>query len=89
MIALASVTACKKVSEGGNRNIIKMEEGATRYSDDEQGTVFKRDTTAHASHASAAKDSAAVKTEVPAAQPHESTVNSTSAPVNHGATQTK
>lgn len=35
-IAVAgSVVSCKKVPEGGNKNIIKMEEGASNYRDDE------------------------------------------------------
>lgn len=38
MAAVAALTVgCKKVPDGGNHGIIKMEEGATRYSDDVQG----------------------------------------------------
>lgn len=90
VLALASVTACQKVAEGGNHNILKMEEGTHRYSDDVQGTVFKRDTALKAEHVTATTDSAAVKTATPATtESHESTVNSMSAPVNHSATETK
>lgn len=34
---LALVVACKKVQPGGNKNILKLEEGVQRYTDDEQG----------------------------------------------------
>ncbi len=33
---VAVVVSCKKIQAGGNKNIIKLEEGADRYSDDEQ-----------------------------------------------------
>lgn len=37
-LALATVAvSCKKIQAGGNKNIIKMEEGTERYSDDHQG----------------------------------------------------
>ncbi|KMQ67282.1 hypothetical protein ACM39_14110 [Chryseobacterium sp. FH2] len=37
-LALATVAvSCKKIQAGGNKNIIKLEEGADRYSEDEQG----------------------------------------------------
>jgi len=37
-LALATVVvSCKKIQAGGNKNIIKLEEGADRYSEDVQG----------------------------------------------------
>jgi len=37
-LALATVAvSCKKIQAGGNKNMIKMEEGTERYSDDPQG----------------------------------------------------
>jgi hypothetical protein len=37
-LALATVAvSCKKIQAGGNKNIIKLEEGADRYSEDVQG----------------------------------------------------
>ncbi|SHL67695.1 hypothetical protein [Chryseobacterium polytrichastri] len=37
-LAIATVAvSCKKIQAGGNKNIIKLEEGAERYSDDHQG----------------------------------------------------
>lgn len=36
-LALATVAvSCKKIQAGGNKNTLKLEEGAERYSDDEQ-----------------------------------------------------
>jgi len=36
-LALATVAvSCKKIQAGGNKDVIKLEEGAERYSDDEQ-----------------------------------------------------
>jgi len=40
IICLAITTvavSCKKIQAGGNKNIIKLEEGTERYSDDHQG----------------------------------------------------
>ncbi|GAA5101446.1 hypothetical protein GCM10023210_41240 [Chryseobacterium ginsengisoli] len=37
-LALATVAvSCKKIQAGGNKNTLKLEEGAERYSDDPQG----------------------------------------------------
>lgn len=37
-LAIATVAiSCKKIQAGGNKNIIKLEEGTERYSDDVQG----------------------------------------------------
>ncbi|MBT2619248.1 MULTISPECIES: hypothetical protein [Chryseobacterium] len=37
-LAIASVAvSCKKIQAGGNKNTLKLEEGAERYSDDAQG----------------------------------------------------
>lgn len=37
-LAIATVAvSCKKIQAGGNKNIIKLEEGTERYSDDHQG----------------------------------------------------
>ncbi|MGH1517375.1 hypothetical protein [Chryseobacterium sp. JK1] len=37
-LAIATVAvSCKKISAGGNKNTLKLEEGAERYSDDPQG----------------------------------------------------
>ncbi|PWN71708.1 hypothetical protein C1631_003550 [Chryseobacterium phosphatilyticum] len=37
-LAIATVAvSCKKVPEGGNKAVIKLEEGVERYSDDPQG----------------------------------------------------
>ena len=37
-LAVATVAvSCKKIQAGGNKNIIKLEEGTERYSDDHQG----------------------------------------------------
>ncbi|MBK1896859.1 hypothetical protein [Chryseobacterium paridis] len=37
-LAIASVAvSCKKIQAGGNKNTLKLEEGAERYSDDVQG----------------------------------------------------
>ncbi|MCW3161861.1 OmpA family protein [Chryseobacterium oryctis] len=37
-LAIATIAvSCKKVPDGGNKNIIKLEEGADRYSEDVQG----------------------------------------------------
>jgi hypothetical protein len=37
-LAIATVAvSCKKVSAGGNKNTLKLEEGVERYSDDAQG----------------------------------------------------
>lgn len=37
-LAIAAVAvSCKKISAGGNKNTLKLEEGVERYSDDHQG----------------------------------------------------
>ncbi|PKF75878.1 hypothetical protein [Chryseobacterium sp. PMSZPI] len=64
-LAIATVAvSCKKVPEGGNKAVIKLEEGVERYSDDPQGGAE-----AHGqSHEAAAdhKEEAAVKSEAEA-----------------------
>ncbi|MGI9652501.1 hypothetical protein [Chryseobacterium sp. RLHN22] len=43
-LALATVAvSCKKIQAGGNKNIIKLEEGTERYSDDEQTSGHEED----------------------------------------------
>ncbi|MDM1554793.1 MULTISPECIES: hypothetical protein [Chryseobacterium] len=49
-LAIATVAvSCKKVPQGGSKGVIKLEEGAERYSDDPQGGE------AHATHGAAAE----------------------------------
>lgn len=57
LVAAVAVMAvgCKKVSEGGNHGVIKMEEGATRYSDDKQGHTDAAHGAEHATAKSAVK----------------------------------
>ncbi|WP_315057295.1 hypothetical protein [Chryseobacterium indoltheticum] len=84
-LALATVAvSCKKIQAGGNKNMIKMEEGTERYSDDHQGgseahgTAHGEATPAHAdsvhgAHETVAPkttDSTAAKKEVPAKAEH-------------------
>ena len=41
-VALASLLIiCKKIQAGGNKGVLKMEEGAERYSDDVKGTYVE------------------------------------------------
>ena len=35
------VVSCKKIQAGGNKGVLKMEEGAERYSDDVKGTYVE------------------------------------------------
>ena len=35
------VVGCKKIQAGGNKGVLKMEEGAERYSDDVKGTYVE------------------------------------------------
>lgn len=35
------VVSCKKIQEGSNKGVLKMEEGAERYSDDVKGTYVE------------------------------------------------
>ncbi|MCD1117032.1 hypothetical protein [Chryseobacterium turcicum] len=74
-LALATVAvSCKKIQAGGNKNIIKLEEGTERYSDDHQGgseahgTAHETTTTAHAEPAKDAKGTEAPKTDSTAAK---------------------
>lgn len=60
-LALATVAvSCKKIQAGGNKDVIKLEEGADRYSEDEQ-TDGKQDNLsehrgdAHEGHEATAK----------------------------------
>lgn len=59
-LALATVAvSCKKIQAGGNKDVIKLEEGAERYSDDEQsgehGNLSEHKGDAHDSHETAVK----------------------------------
>ena len=43
-LAIASVAvSCKKIQAGGNKQVIKLEEGVKRYSDDEQTSGQEED----------------------------------------------
>lgn len=43
-LALATVAvSCKKIQAGGNKSVIKLEEGVERYSDDEQTSGHEED----------------------------------------------
>ena len=35
------VVSCKKIQAGGNKGVLKLEEGAERYSDDVKGTYVE------------------------------------------------
>ncbi|MCS3528803.1 hypothetical protein [Chryseobacterium sp. JUb7] len=78
-LALATVAvSCKKIQAGGNKNIIKLEEGADRYSEDVQGgaeahghgheaaAAHKEDATAEKHEAEAPKADSAAATAKPA-----------------------
>ncbi|AZB11191.1 hypothetical protein EG344_21315 [Chryseobacterium sp. G0162] len=73
-LAIATVAvSCKKVSAGGNKGTLKLEEGVERYSDDAQGGK------AHGTHEVAAEhkeetakpEAAAPKTDSTAVKPAE------------------
>ena len=77
-LALATVAvSCKKIQAGGNKNIIKLEEGTERYSDDHQGgseahgTAHEATTPAHAEPAKDAHGTEAPKTDSTAAKKQE------------------
>ncbi|MFL9832957.1 hypothetical protein [Chryseobacterium terrae] len=83
-LALATVAvSCKKIQAGGNKNMIKMEEGTERYSDDPQGVseghgaAHEAAAPAHAESATEAHGTEAPKTDSTAAKKEES------APVKH------
>ena len=62
-LAIATVAvSCKKVSAGGNKNTLKLEEGVERYSDDPQGEAH-----GHEAGAAEHKEEAAPKTDSTAA----------------------
>ncbi|MCU7613789.1 hypothetical protein N0B16_05000 [Chryseobacterium sp. GMJ5] len=43
-LAVASIAvSCKKIQAGGNKQVIKLEEGVERYSDDEQTSGKEED----------------------------------------------
>ena len=43
-LAVASIAvSCKKIQAGGNKQVIKLEEGVSRYSDDEQTSGEEED----------------------------------------------
>ncbi|MCA6066500.1 hypothetical protein JI747_004865 [Chryseobacterium sp. RG1] len=60
-LAIATVAvSCKKIQAGGNKNTLKLEEGAERYSDDPQGEAHGHEATGEKHEAAAPKtDSAA------------------------------
>lgn len=61
-LAIATVAvSCKKIQAGGNKNIIKLEEGTERYSDDHQGgaEAHGHETAAEHTEAKAEKHEAA------------------------------
>lgn len=79
-LALATVAvSCKKIQAGGNKNIIKMEEGTERYSDDHQGgaeghghgSAHETAAPAHAEPAQGAHETDAPKTDSTAAKHEE------------------
>lgn len=45
--AMALVVSCKKIQPGGNKNILKLEEGVEHYSDDLRGSTHSEGHTAH------------------------------------------
>ncbi|MGE4514567.1 MAG: hypothetical protein AB7E26_12250 [Chryseobacterium sp.] len=54
-LALATVAvSCKKIQAGGNKDVIKLEEGAERYSDDEQSSEHGK-LSEHNGHETSAK----------------------------------
>ncbi|WP_336731371.1 hypothetical protein [Chryseobacterium sp. VD8] len=59
-LALATVAvSCKKIQAGGNKNTLKLEEGAERYSDDPQGEGHGQEAaTMHTEEATAEKHEA-------------------------------
>ncbi len=97
-LALASMAAsCKKIPQGGNKNALKMEEGTARYSDaTEHRTVIAPviDTSKPAANTAVTingTDTTATAVSASPA-PHgtvESTVNTTSAPVNNSTAEHK
>lgn len=65
-LALATVAvSCKKIQAGGNKNIIKLEEGTERYSDDHQGGSEAHGTAHEATPAHAEPTKEAHETEAP------------------------
>ncbi len=78
-LAIATVAvSCKKIQAGGNKNTLKLEEGAERYSDDHQGGHDGHSTEpAHAVPAGGAHETEAPKTDSSAAK------HSDSAKVGH------
>lgn len=59
-LAIAAIAvSCKKVAAGGNKNTLKLEEGAERYSDDPQGEGHGHEAaTMHTEEATAEKHEA-------------------------------
>lgn len=64
-VAVLSLSACKKIQAGGNHGSLKLEEGVTRYSDDEQSNKDVSE-----AQAAPAKDSAKVATEAATTADH-------------------
>lgn len=78
-LALATVAvSCKKIQAGGNKNVIKLEEGTERYSDDHQGGAESHGSAheaapAHNQPAHGAHETEAPKTDSTTAVKHEET----------------
>jgi hypothetical protein len=70
-LAIATVAvSCKKIQAGGNKNTLKLEEGAERYSDDPQGEAHGHEATAiHKEEATGEKHEAAAPKTDSAATP--------------------
>ncbi|ATN05450.1 hypothetical protein CRN76_08570 [Chryseobacterium indologenes] len=65
-LAIATVAvSCKKVPEGGNKAVIKLEDGVERYSDDPQGGAEAHGN-GHEAAADHKEEAAAVKPEAEA-----------------------
>lgn len=64
-LALATIAvSCKKIQAGGNKNTLKLEEGAERYSDDPQGEAHGHQAAATHTEGTAEKHEAeALKTD--------------------------
>lgn len=45
--AMSFMVSCKKIQPGGNKNILKLEEGVERYSDDHQGGAHSEEAASH------------------------------------------
>ncbi|MBT0549472.1 OmpA family protein [Riemerella anatipestifer] len=59
--AISFVVSCKKIQPGGNKNILKLEEGVERYTDDAQGNGHSTHAEGH--QASGAKEEVTIDLE--------------------------